>query len=107
MTSIAQVENALNFLSTSAEDYANARGELAYLEEQKKIVRATIFGMLEGKVAEREAGSYSHPDYVKVIKEYQTAVIRVELLRAKRASAEARIEVWRSLESSRRAANIT
>lgn len=106
MTTAQQVENALAFLSTSAQEFAEAKGLRVYLEEQRKIVKATIFGMADGGVAEREAFAYSHADYRKVVDELRRAVVTEELLRAKRAAADARIEVWRSQESSRRAANV-
>lgn len=107
MTTEAQVENALHFLSTSAQDYANAKGERIFLEEQRKVVKATIFGMVDGGVAEREAFAYRHADYQKLLQELRSAVVSEELLRAKRAAAEARIEVFRTLEASKRAANLT
>ena len=100
------VEDALIYLAESAKEYAEAKGRRVWLEERRKIVKAQAFSLAEGTMAEREALAYQGADYQKCVDELREAVAAEETMRAYRAAAECRVEVWRSLESSRRAANV-
>ena len=100
------VEAALDYLATSAKEYAEAKGRRVWLEERRKIVKAAAFSQAEGTAGERESTAYTSGDYKTCIDELRDAVVAEETMRAYRIAAEARIEVWRSLESSRRAANV-
>lgn len=102
-----QVEAAVIYLAESAKEYAQACGRRYYMEEKRKSVKATFFNASQRKTAaERENEAYAHPDYLALLESIREAVEDEVLLRALRAGAEARIEVWRSQESSRRAANV-
>lgn len=101
-----RVEKALEFLTDSAQQLAEARGRRMWLEHRLKIVRAEVLLANEGSVAEREARAYVSDTYRSATDEMQEAVVTEEKLRALRVAAEALVEVWRSLESSRRAANV-
>lgn len=100
------VEAALDYLAKSAKTYAEAKGRRVYLEEKRKIVKAAGFSQSEGTAGERESTAYLSGDYKQCIEDLRDAVIAEETMRAYRIAAEARVEVWRSLESSRRAANV-
>lgn len=102
-----QVESALTYLAESAKDYAEAKGLRVWLEEKRKVVKATVFSASpQGTVAEREAWAYQQTEYTKLIEDLRGAVVAEETLRAYRGAAEARIEVWRSQEATRRSANV-
>ena len=100
------VEKALDYLAKSAKEYAEAKGRRVWLEERRKIVKAAGFSEAEGTAGERESAAYLAGDYKQCIDDLRDAVVAEETMRAYRVAAEARVEVWRSLESSRRAANI-
>lgn len=106
--SFERVEKAVEFLTDSAREYAEARGRRIWLEEKRKVVKAMNFEAERGNggVAEREAKAYCAPEYMALLDELRDAVMDEERLRALRVAAEAKIEVWRSLESTRRAANV-
>jgi hypothetical protein len=95
-------------LAESAKEYAEAKGRRVWLEERRKIVKAEAFSRAAGNgtMAEREAMSYQSPDYMACVDELREAVIAEETMRAYRAAADARVETWRTLEASRRAANV-
>ena len=100
------VEAALAYLAESAKEYAEAKGRRVWLEEKRKVIKAQEFSAADGTVAERESVAYTSMDYRQCVDDLRDAVIAEETARAYRVAAEARIEVWRSLESSRRAANV-
>lgn len=101
-----EVEKALDYLATSAKGYAEAKGRRVWLEERRKIVKAAAFSQAEGTAGERESTAYTSGDYKQCVDDLRDAVVAEETARAWRVAAEAKIEVWRSLESSRRAANV-
>lgn len=100
------VEKALDYLATSAKSFAEAKGRRVWLEERRKIVKAAAFSQAGGTVGERESTAYLSDDYKQCVDDLRDAVVAEETMRAYRVAAEARVEVWRSLESSRRAANV-
>jgi hypothetical protein len=97
---------ALDFIRDNARPYAKAKSERVYLENFRKSKKALL--MREAEIAghksaalqEREA--YADAEYVEVLRALQLAVEEEERLRWLMVAAEARIEVWRTLESSRR-----
>lgn len=97
---------ALDFIRDQAPAYAKAKAERVYLEEFRKSKKALLMrsAELRGHKAavtqEREA--YADPEYIEVLQALQAAVENEETLRWRMVAAQARIEAWRSLESSRR-----
>ncbi|ATQ79150.1 hypothetical protein CR152_27700 [Massilia violaceinigra] len=90
----------------NAPAYAKAKSERVYLEEFRKTKKALL--MREAEVAghksaatqEREA--YASPDYLVVLDGLRAAVEEEERYRWMMVAAQAKIEAWRTLESSRR-----
>lgn len=97
---------ALDFLRDNAPAYAKAKAERVYLENFRKSKKALLMrnaelaGHKSAALQEREA--YADPEYQEVLKALQAATEEEERLRWLMTAAEARIEVWRTLESSRR-----
>jgi hypothetical protein len=97
---------ALDFIRDNARPYAKAKSERVYLENFRKSKKALLMraaeiaGHKSAALQEREA--YANTEYVEVLKALQLAVEEEERLRWLMVAAEARIEVWRTLESSRR-----
>lgn len=101
-----QIFRALNFIRDNAPAYAKAKAERVYLENFRKSKKALLMrnaelaGHKSAALQEREA--YADPEYQEVLKALQAATEEEERLRWLMTAAEARIEVWRTLESSRR-----
>ena len=101
-----QIFRALNFIRDNAPAYAKAKAERVYLENFRKSKKALLMRNAElaeyksAALQEREA--YADPEYMEVLKALQAATEEEEKLRWLMTAAEARIEVWRTLESSRR-----
>ena len=101
-----RIEAALLFLANSAKDYAEAKGQRVWLEHRMKTVKAQVLLANEGTVSEREARAYASDEFKGATDEMKDAVVKEETLRALRVAAEAKIDVFRTLEASKRASNV-
>jgi hypothetical protein len=101
-----RIFDALNWIRDNASAYAKAKADRIYLEEFRKSKKALLMRKAESaghKAAvaqEREA--YADEDYQQHLVALSAAVEEEERLRWLMVAAQARIEAWRSLESSRR-----
>lgn len=97
---------ALDFLRDNAPAYAKAKAERVYLEEFRKSKKAILMraaemaGHKSAVAQEREA--YADEEYRELLGALSEAVAAEETLRWRMVAAQARIEVWRTIESSRR-----
>lgn len=98
---------ALDFIRDNATPLAQAKANRIYLEEFRKTQKAILMreaednGMVTIAAQEREA--YSHEKYQNLLLGLKEAVQEEERLRWLMIAAQAKIEVWRSFESSKRA----
>ena len=104
MSEITQdrMESAMEYLAETDKDYALEKSELERSEIARKRARAKVFLTADGTVAERQAKAEMAQEaqdaddrYVKTIEMYET-------LKARRERAMIVIDVWRSLNASRR-----
>lgn len=97
---------AVEYMIAKSGDYAQAKANRIYCEEYRKSLKSLLMkdSMVDGHNAvnaqEREA--YANPKYIDHLKALQAAVEAEEKLRWMLIAAEARIEVWRSQEASKR-----
>lgn len=101
------VFKALDFIRDHAPAYAKAKAERIYLEEFRKTKKALCMKAAESAGAnavnaqEREA--YADPEYQELLKGLRAAVEEEERLRWLIVGAQAKIEVWRTIEANKRA----
>ena len=97
-------EDAVDWLRDNARVMAQARAERLYLEQYIKTTKATIMVEHQGSsVAAAETAALASPRYMSVLQAYKAAIEQDEYFRFMSAAAEAKIEAWRSQESTRRA----
>lgn len=97
------MENAMSFLAESDDSFAIAKTDVLRAEILCKRARARIFATAEGSSVEaRKSASEVHKDVIEADDELIRATLEFESLRAKRQRAEIVIDVWRSIEASRR-----
>lgn len=96
---------ALDFIRDNAEAYAQAKANVIYMTEYRKTMKAMLMNeAYEAKTqSEKESYAYAHQSYKEHLRSLATAIEQCEKLRWLMVAAEAKIEVWRSLESSARA----
>jgi hypothetical protein len=97
-----RMENAMLFLSESDEQYAKAKADLLRAEILSKRTRARVFVETEGGVEVRKAKAEGHADVVAADESLCASMLEFETLKAKRSRAEILIDVYRTLEASRR-----
>ena len=108
MTQEAEINifRCLDFLRDNASAYATAKANRAYLEEYRKTLKAQL--MIESEqagaksAATQERDAYAHTNYINHLCALQEAIQIEEDLRWKLVAAQAKIEAWRTIESSRR-----
>ena len=95
---------ALDYIRDNAEKYAVAKASVVYLTEYRKTIKATLMIQSDAKTeSAKESFAYAHQDYKDNLLALRTAIEQAEKMRWLMIAAEAKIEVWRSLESSARA----
>lgn len=97
---------SLDFLRDNAPAYAKAKSERVYLEEFRKTKKALLMRQAEEAghktAATQEREAYADPEYQQLLEGLRTAVEEEERFRWLMVAAQAKIEAWRTIESSRR-----
>ncbi len=94
--------NAMTYLAETDESYALAKAEVLRAEIICKRVRARVFVGESGAVELKKAKAETFPEVIRADEEYCSATLEFETLKAKRSRAEILIDVYRTLEASRR-----
>lgn len=101
------IEKRMQTLRETAARYAKAKADYEYLEDFKKSKLAML--MKEAEVnghktaASQEREARAHPDYLICLDGLRAANEQAEKLRWELRLAEMGAEIWRTMESSRRA----
>lgn len=97
---------AIDFMIAHSKKYAQAKANRIYVEEYRKTMKAELcktalaHGFEAVNAQEREA--YADPNYKAHLMAIKSAVEEEERLRWMMIAAQARIDVWRSMEASNR-----
>jgi len=98
---------ALDFIRDHAEHFAKAKAERVYLEEFRKTKKAMLMRLAEVEghksSATQEREAYAHPEYVELLNALKVAVEEEERIRWMMVAAQAKIEVFRTLQATARA----
>lgn len=98
--------SAIDFMIANSKKYAQAKANRIYMEEYRKTMKAELcktaltHGYEAVNAQEREA--YADPNYKAHLLALKQAVEEEERLRWMMVAAQARIDVWRSMEASNR-----
>lgn len=104
MISQDDAESAVEWIGKYAKKMAEARAQRVYMEQWVKTVKATIQSEQVGlSSAAAETVALASPRYMEALQAYKQAIEADEYFRFLVSHAEARIEAWRSQESTRRA----
>ena len=101
-----RVTEALEYLAETDEKYGRLKGSTAALEYIIKVAEAEGFIEADGPQGERQAKARSSEKYKKAVEDYRDVRTDMEIIGAKRKTAELTIEVWRSQNANRRQGNI-
>lgn len=103
-----RLEEALKYLSDTDENYAKYSSGLEYLKDLSKRDKAMhiINNQEDNTISLKEHRYYASEEYQKHIIEKQALAEQVSIIENKRAKECLIIDVWRTLEASRRRNNI-
>lgn len=100
------VFKCLDFIRDNAQQYAQAKANRVYLEEFRKSKKSLLMKQAEANghnaVSAQEREAYADVGYIQHLEGLKEAVANEEQLRWMMIAAQAKIEVWRTLESTRR-----
>ena len=107
MSEQKDINAAVDYLYTHGAKFAEAKSHRVYLEEFRKSQKAILMkaALADGRSkssAAAEMEAYADATYIELLKGIEAATEREEELRWGLISAQARIDVWRSLEASNR-----
>jgi len=98
------VESALHWMAEKVGTLAKAIADRKYLEDFRKVKLAMLIQEAPaGTVSSREAWATAHEDYEEVLQGLRAAVEQEAELKHMFTIAEARIEVWRTIQANNRA----
>ncbi len=104
MTDEQSVERALEWMVANVSKLSQAVADRKYLEDYRKVKwSALVLNSPPGTVSSKEAWATSHTDYVGVLKGLKVAVQQESELKHLFTIAEAKIEVWRTIQANNRA----
>jgi hypothetical protein len=95
--------DAIDYIIKNAEEFAKAKAKRIYLEEFRKSKKALLMQKhREESIGAQEREAYAHPEYKELLEGLREAIEIEERLRWNLVAAQARVDVWRSLEASNR-----
>lgn len=92
----------MNFLAETDDTYAESKANVMRAEILAKRIRARLFIIEDGSVEVRKAKAEAHQETIDGDESLCSAVEAFEALKARRSRAEILIDVFRTLEASRR-----
>lgn len=99
-------EDAIKYIFNHGKRFAKAKAERTYLEEYRKSLKAILMqqAQVDGHqtAAAQEREAYADERYQALLQGLKAAVEAEEEVRWGLVAAQARIDVWRSQESSKR-----
>lgn len=97
----------LDFIRDHAPKLAKAKATRIYLEEYRKTKKALCMKTAEecgtNAISAQERDAYADPEYQELLSGLRVAVEEEEHLRWMMVAAQAKAEVWRSLQANSRA----
>lgn len=100
----SDIEKAVDYLRTSAQEAAVARSNVkhleAFLKAKKALLKTQHFGQMSNVAAEDAA--LAHPEYIELLDGYKVAVEKDAFHTYKREAADAMIRTWQTQSSNAR-----
>jgi len=98
------VEKAVDYLRDNASKASQAKANRIYLEEYRKVVKASIQREHSSEsLGAQEAIAYADPRYKTHLEAMSEAIQQDEYHHWMKTAAEAKIEAWRTQQSTNRA----
>lgn len=106
MISEKRLEQALTYLASTDDECAELHTESERAEFKAKVIKNAMLDRLTGSVADRTAQAESSPEYVEAMNAHFDLLAKWEAMRNKRGTESIVVDVWRSINASRRQGNV-
>lgn len=90
------VEQHLQYLIDSAEEFASAQSSSKYYDRFLKTVESKHFLEAQGTIDQRKSIARTHPEYLQALEDAKDVDYQQALLYAKREYAKLSISTWQS-----------
>lgn len=97
-----KMDGAMNYLAETDLPFAKAKTDLLRCEILAKRIRARMYMTGEGSVEARKAAAEGSAEVIEADDQLIAATLMFEQLKARRSRAEIVVDVFRTLEASRR-----
>ena len=95
---------AVRYIQENADKFAQAKADRTYIENFLKTVKSRLMQKSDSKsLGDREAFAYAHSAYVEQLDGLRVAMEKEEKIKWLMTAAQAKIEVWKTLEYTKRA----
>lgn len=95
---------AVEFIIKHSAEFAKAKSQRVYLEEFRKSKKSLLMSKSsDTTIGGQERDAYKHPEYLELLEGLKQAVEIEETLKWKLIAAQARIDIFRTMEASNRA----
>lgn len=95
-------ERAIKYIVENAPLFAQAKANRVFIENYLRTVKSKLMNEETGTLGNKEAYAYAHPDYVAQLEALKIATEEEERLKYMLLAAQARIDVWKTQEYSKR-----
>ena len=95
-------QRAIKYMVETAPLFAKAKADRVFVENFLRTVKSRLMNEETGTLGHKEAYAYAHPDYIAQLEALRVATEEEERLKYMLAAAQARIEVWKTTEYSKR-----
>lgn len=95
-------EKAIRYIAENAPAFAAAKANRVFIENFLRTVKARLMNEEVGTLGNKEAYAYAHSDYVVQLEGLKAATEEEERLKYMLLAAQARIEVWKTQEYTKR-----
>ena len=98
-----EVERAIDYLRDNASKASRARAEREYMDEYRKVIKASIMREHADKpIGAQEAIAYADPRYKTHLDVMKEAIEKDEYHRWGRTAAEAKLSAWQTMSANNR-----
>jgi len=100
------IEKLITFLANTDEPFAKVQAELTYGQDILKHLKGAYVSGSELPVSKAIEQFYASKHYTNHINKLHKLNVEQLTMKNKRKTAEMKIEIWRSMEASRRKTNV-
>ena len=95
-------ERAIRYIMEKAPMFAQAKANRVFLENYISTVKSKLMLEEEGTLGHKDAYAKSHPDYIAQLEALKIATEQEEHLKYMLLAAQAKIDVWKTMEFTKR-----